>query len=55
MAGDGGEWLREQMLILAESGAAPLGWWIDIPITELRLWIDTHNRVMEKRRGEQKA
>lgn len=55
MTGDGGEWLREQMLILAKSGAAPLGWWIDQPITELRFWIDTHNKVIEKRQDKQKT
>ena len=48
MAGDGGEWLRRQVYILASSGAAPIGWWLSLPLAELRDWIGTHNEVYKK-------
>lgn len=48
MAGDGGEWLRRQVYTLASSGAAPVAWWLSLPLVELRDWIMTHNEVYRR-------
>ena len=56
-AGDGGRWLREQCLILANERNTPVTDWLSMPMAELPLWIQSHNKLVreENRRREEAA
>lgn len=45
--------MREQILILSSSGSSPAEWWLSLPLSELREWIDAHNRICERQRKKE--
>lgn len=51
MAGDGGAWLREQSLVLAQNNHTGVPFWLDLPLCAWAGWIRANNNVV--RRGEQ--
>ncbi|MCL2487346.1 MAG: hypothetical protein FWE80_01545 [Oscillospiraceae bacterium] len=48
MAGDGGHWIRRNCLILARNNNTPVDFWLSLPLTELRGWIDDNDALMER-------
>lgn len=50
ICGDGGKWLRRQCLVLAQSGAAPVSYWMSIPLRELGQWIESHNELIKEQK-----
>ena len=55
IVGDGGEWLRRQLYYLAREGAAPLGWWMHRPLSEIVEWIETRNGIAKREEEERRA
>lgn len=45
MAGDGGSWLRQQCLIMAQNSHTAVPYWLSLPLVELAAWIEDNNRI----------
>lgn len=50
--GDGGEWLREQCLIMARSNYTSISFWLSLSLIEFIQWIQTNNRLVSRREKE---
>ncbi len=50
--GDGGEWLREQCLIMAQGNHTPISFWLSLSLIEFIQWIRTNNRIVSRREKE---
>ena len=48
IAGDGGEWLRRQSMILSQNNHTPIDFWLSLDLMELPLWIHTGNEIVEE-------
>lgn len=40
--------MMRQCLVLARANNTPVGWWLSLPLGELRDWIGAHNRLFEE-------
>lgn len=49
LVGDGGRWLRQQFLVMAQNTYTPIPFWRDMRLSELRQWISDSNRLFEER------
>ena len=49
MAGDGGAWLREQSLILAQNNHTGVPFWLDLPLWEWPGWIRANNNAVRRK------
>lgn len=52
MIGDGGEWLREQCIIMAKNNGTDIPFWLSMPLVQLIQWIRTNNRIEAESRKE---
>ena len=52
MTGDGGAWLREPCIILTRTDHTSVFEWLALPLEELGAWIEAHNAVENRLRGE---
>ncbi len=41
-------WLRMQCLIMSQNNHTPVGFWLSLPLTELRKWIAANNELSKK-------
>ena len=39
-------------MFLSQFGYAPIPFWLDMPITQLQMWIKTHNEIFEESHKE---
>lgn len=46
---DGGTLLRKLCFILAENSRTPIPYWLDLPLWELVLWVETNNDLIKAR------
>ena len=46
---DGGTLLRKLCFILAENSRTPIPYWLDLPLWELVLWVETNNELIKAR------
>lgn len=49
--GDGGTWLRQQFLIMAQNTYTPITFWRDMTLFQFRQWISDSNRLFEERKN----
>jgi hypothetical protein len=40
VAGDGGRWLRREVLSLSQMNGTPVDFWLSMPLRRLRGWIE---------------
>lgn len=52
--GDGGLWLRQQYIIMSENTHTPIAFWVDMRLTEFRLWVDASNKLQNERMKKRK-
>ena len=50
VAGDGGLGLRKQCLVMAKENCTDLRVWLSMPLSELHLWISSHNEIVREER-----
>jgi hypothetical protein len=41
--------------VLAQSGAAPISYWLSIPLRELSEWIKAHNELVQEQKQKRDA
>lgn len=45
--GDGGAWLRRQILVMSKNNKSSPDFWLNMPLVEFRDWIETNNEITE--------
>lgn len=50
--GDGGKWIRQQCLILAQTNNTPVPFWLSLALPELCEWIRASNSVQDEAHRE---
>lgn len=50
MVGDGGRWLRQQFIIMAQNTYTPITFWQDMTLSQFRQWIRDNNQLSEERK-----
>jgi len=49
MLGDGGHWLRQNCMIMARASNTPVPFWLSLPLSQLRKWMDDHNFIANQK------
>ena len=50
--GDGGQWLRQQCLVLAQVNHTPVPYWLSLPLSQFGGWIRDSNNIQKSIRAE---
>lgn len=40
--------MRKQMLIMSKNNKTPMSFWLEMPLSEFRDWIETNNEITEE-------
>ena len=49
MIGDGGDWLRRTVLVLATNRNTPVNFWLSLRLFDLPQWIRANNTIEEEK------
>jgi len=54
VTGDGGVWLRRQVLAMAQVNCTPAPYWLEMPLYQFRQWIRSSNDLIAERQRARK-
>ena len=54
VTGDGGVWLRRQVLAMAQVNCTPAPYWLEMPLYQFRQWIRSSNELIAERQRARK-